>query len=266
MTILDFFSIHPVFRREEFAEFLAGRGASSPWTADSHLRRYLGAGRIGRVKRGVFFVAGPGETATDAPLDFLLVASRLAPDAVLAYHSALEAHGHAQSLFERFFFLSATQAKPLTLRGRSFVPVVPPAALRRRRKAFTLCTEVERRGLPCRVTTLERTLVDVLDRPDLAGGLEEAWRSLAGVPLFDLKVVLAYVRLCGQAALAAKVGLFLERRREPLGVSEAVLARLRRMCPKQPQYLDRRVGGRLAPGWNLIVPAPLLAGEWEAAA
>lgn len=110
------------------------------------------------------------------------------------------------------------------------------------------------------------TLADVLDRPDLDGGLEEAWRSLAGVPLFDLEVVLAYVRLCAPAALAAKVGLFLERRREALGVSEAILARLRRMTPKQLQYLDRRVGGRLAPGWNLIVPAPLLAGEWEAAA
>jgi len=25
--------------------------------------------------------------------------------------------------------------------------------------------------------------------------------------------------------------------------------------PKQPHYLDRKLGGRLAPGWNLVVPA-----------
>ncbi len=266
MTVLDFFTAHPVFRREEFARFLAGRGASLPGTADSHLGRYVRAGRIGRVKRGVFFVAGPGETAGNTPLDYLLVASRLAPDAVLAYHSALEAHGHAQSLFERLFFLTASKAKPLKFRGRRFMPVVPPAALRRKRKAFTLCTTVERRGLPCPVTTLERTLVDVLNRPDLAGGLEEAWRSLSGVSLFDLEAVLGYVRLCRQAALAAKVGFFLERHREVLGVRAEVLARFRRLQPKQPQYLDRRLGGRLASGWNLIVPAPILGGEWEAAA
>jgi predicted transcriptional regulator of viral defense system len=120
--------------------------------------------------------------------------------------------------------------------------------------------------LPCRVTTLERTLVDVLDRPDLAGGLEEGWRSLAGVPLFDLEAVLGYVRLRGQANLAAKVGFFLERRQEALGVRDEALARLRRLRPAQPQYLDRRRGGRLAPGWNLIVPAPVLSREWEAAA
>jgi len=41
------------------------------------------------------------------------------------------------------------------------------------------------------------------------------------------------------------------------------LERLRRMRPKQPHYLDRKLGGRMAPGWNLMVPAPILAGEWE---
>jgi predicted transcriptional regulator of viral defense system len=108
---------------------------------------------------------------------------------------------------------------------------------------------------------VERTLVDVLDRPDLAGGLEEVWRSLSGVPLFDLDVVVDYVRLCGQATLAAKVGFFLEKHQQPLAVPKAVLERLRRMRPKQPHYLDRKLGGRMAPGWTLMVPPNLLGGE-----
>lgn len=260
MRVLDFFSTHPVFSHDEFVRFLAERGSPSAETANVHLKRYLAAGRIGRVKRGVYLAAGPGETAKRASLDFLLVASRLTPDAVLAYHTALEAHGYAQSLFERLFFLTTSKAKPALFRGRRFVPVVPSATLRRKRKAFAFCTEVERRGLSCRVTTVERTLVDVLDRPDLAGGLEEAWRSLAGIPMFDLEIVVKYVGLCSQATLAAKVGFFLEKHREALGVSGQVLTRLRRMRPEQPHYHDRRLGGRMAPGWNLIVPSILLAG------
>ena len=266
MNVLDFFAAHPVFTRSEFARFLEHRGSVSSQTADSHLKRYLAAERVGRVKRGVYFASGPGETAARTSLDYLLVASRLASDAVLAYHTALEAHGYAQSLFERLFFLTIAKVKPLKFRGRNFVPVVPPTALRRKKKSFILCTEVERRGLPCRVTTLERTLADVLDRPDLAGGLEEAWRSLAGVPLFDLDAVLNYIRLRGQATLAAKVGFFLEQRREALSVSEEALTRLRRMRPRQPHYFDRRLGGRMAPAWNLIVPTPILTREWEAVA
>jgi len=36
------------------------------------------------------------------------------------------------------------------------------------------------------------------------------------------------------------------------------------MRPRQPHYVDRAAGGKLAVGWNLIVPASLVEGEWEA--
>lgn len=99
--------------------------------------------------------------------------------------------------------------------------------------------------------------------PDLAGGLEEVWRSLTGVPMLDLKMVVEYVRLCGQATLAAKVGFFLTRHRDALGVPERVLTRLRRLRPRQPRYLDRRLGGKMVADWNLIVPTPVLNRDWE---
>lgn len=35
------------------------------------------------------------------------------------------------------------------------------------------------------------------------------------------------------------------------------------MRPKQPHYLDRKLGGPTTPEWNLMVPAPVLAREWE---
>lgn len=264
MKALDFFSAHPVFTRDEFAQDL-GRKRKEPNAAvDSTLGRYLRSGRIGRIKRGVLFVAGPGETASRSPVDFLLVASRLAPDAVLAYHTALEAHGYAQSLYERLLFLTERKTKPVAFRGRAFVPVAPPAALRRQGRSFVFTTEVERRGLLCRVTSLERTVADALDRPDLTGGLEEAWRSLAAIPLLDLTQLLEYVRLRSHATLAAKVGLFLELRQKQLAVEQPVLDALRALRPQQPHYLDRSVKGNLVPAWNVIVPTSLLDGEWEA--
>ena len=261
---LDFFSSHSVFTREDFAHALNDdRNASR--AVDSSLDRYLRAGRIGRVKRGVFFAAGPGEMAANSPVDFLLVASRLTPDAVLGYHTALEAHGYAQSVYERLFFLTEHKAKAVTFRGRVFLPVAQPRVLQRRDLAHTLTTEVERRGLTCRVTSLERTAVDALDRPDLTGGLEEAWRSLSAIPLLDLRAVLEYVRLRNLATLAAKVGLFLEQHREHFSVPAPMLDELRSLRPRAPHYLDRSARGKLVASWNLIVPAVLLEGEWEAA-
>lgn len=74
---------------------------------------------------------------------------------------------------------------------------------------------MDRAGLSVRVTSLERTLVDVLVRPDLGGGWEEIWRSLEMVEFFDLDVVIDYTLLFENATTAAKVGFFLELRRRP---------------------------------------------------
>ena len=188
----------------------------------------------------------------------------MAPDAVLGYHTALEAHGYAQSVYERLFFLTQHKVKALTFRGRVFVPVAPPRVLQRERLSHMSVVEVERRGLPCRVTSLERTAVDALDRPDLTGGLEEAWRSLSAIPLLDLRVVLEDVRLRNLATLAAKVGLFLERHKDHFSVPAPTLEELRSLRPRAPHYLDRSTRGKLVAPWNLIVPTVLLEGEWEA--
>ena len=114
-------------------------------------------------------------------------------------------------------------------------------------------------------TLLERTLVDLFDRPDLGGGVEEVWRSLAAVEFFDLEAVTEYALLLGNATTVAKVGFFLEAHRERLMVSDAHLARLRRHRPRQPHYLEKRDSGkaRLVAGWNLVVPESVMDQPWE---
>jgi predicted transcriptional regulator of viral defense system len=115
-----------------------------------------------------------------------------------------------------------------------------------------------------RVTSLERTLVDVLNRPDLSGGWEEIWRSLESVEFFDLDKVVEYALLLGNATTAAKVGFFLEQHREPLMVEEKHLKSLHGLRPRQPHYLDRdkRKSGRLVSGWNLVVPREVFERTW----
>jgi predicted transcriptional regulator of viral defense system len=102
--------------------------------------------------------------------------------------------------------------------------------------------EVDRAGLSVRVTSLEHTLVDVLDRPDLGGGWEEIRRSLEMVEFFDLDVVIEYTLLRESATTAAKVGLFLEQHQEALMVERSHLESLPALRPCMPHYLVRAVG------------------------
>ena len=125
--------------------------------------------------------------------------------------------------------------------------------------------DVELQRLMVRVTSLERTLVDVLDRPRLAGGWEEIWRSYEAVPYLDLEQVLNYALLLGNATTIAKVGYFLEGEQDRWMVGENHLALFRAHRPTHPHYIDRqrRETGRFVKEWNLVIPEHIVDRTWE---
>ena len=197
-------------------------------------------------------------------VDPYLVATKMTEDAVLAYHTALEFHGRAYSIQWRLVYVSESKSLPLTFQAHEFLCAsVPPPLLAKHEVMFGVASH-ECSGVEVRVTNHERTLVDVLDRPELTGSWEEIWRSLESVEFFDLDQVVAYTKLLGKASTAAKVGLFLERRREALMVEDAHLEALRELRPRQPHYLvrSRPKGCKWVKGWNLLVPAELLDQSW----
>jgi len=260
-----FLATHSLFTRAELAANLRIRNRAAS-TVDSHLARWHRQGRIARVKQGLFVRLDPVGEANGSALDFFAIASRMASDAAVAYHSALEVHGCAQSVFERLTFITWTKTKPVSFQGRQFVPVRPRAPLCAGDRGARWIEVVERSGLETRVTSLERRVVDVFDRPDLAGGVEEVWRSLFSVPALDPGLLEEYVTTLGTRSLAAKVGFFLESRREELVVPGALIERLRARAPRGPVYMDRRRKGRLVSRWGLVVPVGLMpedSGERE---
>lgn len=247
MTPERFLTSHRVFTR---AELLAADRRRTVATVDRTLTRWRADGRIEPVKRGLYVRLEPGGGSLP---DFALLAARMAPDAAAAWHTALEVHGCAQSLFERFTFATWSNVKALSWRGRRFVPVRPRAALAR--GGGEPWIEVhERDGQTLRVTSIERTIVDVLDRPQLAGGIEEVWRSLDGVAAIDPAALLAYLERLGSPRVAARMGYYLDARREELAVPAATIEALQQMLPRQPVFMDRRLGGRLDARWRVIVP------------
>lgn len=264
MTLQEFFSTHPVFTHEELVAFLAKDKARSPKTREALLAYHQKQGRILRVRRGLYCVVPSGTDPAACPVDAYLLAAKMTGDAVLAYHTALEFHGKAYSVFEELQYLTDRAARPVTFRSSRFRPVRFPKKLAAKDKQLFGVKEMDRAGITVRVTTLERTLVDLLDRPDLGGGWEEIWRSLETVEFFDLDVVVEYALLLDNATTAAKVGFFLEQHKDRLMVEGSHLERLRAHRPREPHYLTPgRRGGRLVSGWNLVVPVDVFEQSWR---
>lgn len=256
----DFFAVHPVFTTDEL---VAWHGERSRWTTKSLLAHHRKRGHILRIRRGLYAVVPPGGDPSSCPVDPYLIAAKSADDAVLAYHTALEVHARAHSVFERFFFQSRRPLRPSVFRGCRFESVRFPKALRDMDREHFATVTVERAGLGIRVASLERTLVDLLDRPGLGGGWEEIWRSLGMVEYFDLELVVEYARLLHNRTTAARVGFYLEQHAETLMVEDRHLDPLRLLRPRQPHYLERGRSGKLVKDWNLVVPVSLLEKSWE---
>ncbi len=263
MASAEFFDSHPVFTRAEFEAARTSHVRRSPRTTDSLLRRYVADGRLLRLRGGLYAVVPRGTDAGTAPVDPYLVATKLAPDATLAYHGALQFWGKAYSVWQRFHFLTETSTRAVRFRNLEFLPVKVPRLLRGLPAADVGVTEQRHAGGSVRVTTLERTLVDVFDAPANAGGWEEIWRSLEMVEFFDLDAIVVYALNRASALTVARVGFFLEQHRQVLMVEDAHLERLRQHRPRQPRYLDaRRMPGTLVASWNLIVPQDVLGRTW----
>lgn len=264
LKLNDFFPKHPVFTVPELDRFLSKAGTVNKATRKALLAYHRQQGRIHPVRRGLYAVIPSGASTDTFPVDPYLLGSKLTRDAVLGYHTALEFHGKAYSVFERFYYLAGRPSLPVRFRSYEFQSVLFPKRLQKKKKELFSVELAERNGLDVRVTSLERTMVDILDRPDLGGSWEEIWRSLESIEFFDLDIVVQYTLLLENATTIAKVGYFLEDHRESLMVEESHLEPLRKLLPKKPHYLDRthRKGGRLVSGWNLIVPAAVLERSW----
>jgi len=258
--VQGYFTKHPVFRISDFAS-RPGVGSRNPRTQESLLAHHV------RVRRGLYATVPPGTNPAAYRVDPYLVAGQMTEDAVLAYHTALELHGKAHSVNEQFVFLTQKAVRILTFAGNTFRGLsFPKSLMERKRGSFGVVT-AERMGLDVRVTTLERTFVDLLDRPELGGGWEEIWRSLESVEYLDVDQVIEHTLLLGNATTAAKVGFFLDQHRDALMVDEKHLRRLRKHLPKQPHYLERgkRESGDLVASWRLIVPRQILERSWQEA-
>jgi predicted transcriptional regulator of viral defense system len=124
---------------------------------------------------------------------------------------------------------------------------------------------MDRQGVTVRVTAIERTVVDVLHRPDLAGGVEEVLQSLDLVRYLDPAKVADYVELLGNRSLAAVTGWWLEKRRSALGVTEDVLARLQRRLPRSKHYALGAEPGHavLVEAWRVLLPRQAVDAAFE---
>lgn len=235
-------------------------------TLHSLLSYHLSKGHIMRIRRGLYCIVPQGINPNNCPVDSFLVTSKMSPDAILAYRTALDFFGKLHTITNEFLYLSKkNESKPFVFKGITYRAVSTPSSLKKSREIEYDVQSISRGEQKVRVTSLERTFVDVLDRPRLCGSWEEIWRSFEGIEYLNLDKVLEYTAFLNNGTTASKVGFFLEAHREPWMVPEEYLKKLEQFIPRRPHYIERgrKESQELIKRWNLIVPRSLIYQEWE---
>jgi predicted transcriptional regulator of viral defense system len=268
MKLDEFFFLHKAFTFKELEFVLSNNKDSSTQSSTLYnlITYHQNQGHILRIRRGLYYSVPKGMDPTRCPVDAFLVASKMADDAVIAYGSALDLHGKLHSIQSRMIYLTKKRVMAsFDFRDIKYQAVAIPSALKAAGQGTFGVQSIDRLGQPVFVTSLERTLVDVLDRPYLCGSWEEIWLSLESIEYLDMDQVLKYALLLANSTTIAKLGFFLETHREPLMVPKHYFEELRKHCPAKPHYMDRNQNQpqKMIAKWNLVVPISLINRSWE---
>ena len=222
---------------------LTGSESAALW----HIRNYLKKGYIERVRRDLYAVISL-ETSQPIPTRFQ-IASRVADDACVSHHSALEYYGYANQVFYEVYLAVPERTRPFSYDGIQYCPVL-----------YQGKAGVTETGTGVRVTSPERTVVDCIADLSLAGGLEEFLRCLALIPSLNEASLLEALSIYQRRQLYQKAGYILEAFRGDLMLPDEFFTVCEQKSSASKTYLtDERKGYVLNERWKLYAPSDLKA-------
>ena len=259
MMIQDFLQRHRIFSLAEFTAVLREEKPRSRDAIDAYLRRLRIKGRIGRIRRELYYSVPPGENPDSCFVDLGLAASRMSSDAIIAYLTALEYHtGTPIPSWNKVFFLSEEKIRPANFEDIQLTPCRVPASLLKKDKQSSFTQTTDWMGFDVCVTNMERSLVDVFDRLRLCGGWKRVAPLLDRLPTIDLEKTIEYLDYLDNPTTTAKVGWYLNSRKRLFDRRSDEFRSFRNRLPAQPRYLiPGQRGGTLVRDWKLIVPKEL---------
>lgn len=211
-------------------------------------------GWLTRVAKGQYQLL-PAKTGLDPfPMgDKFVLACQSFPDSFIAYGSAAEHHGLSLQVFQTVLLANTERS------GQRDIGNLRVHLIKLDPKNY-IGFESLSRGPNVKVATVERTIIDCIDRPDLAGGISDLIDILKrGRAMAKVERIIKYLPTYASKSLIKKVGFLLEQFDYPLSgsqmtkliaISAGVKAYL--FSPKLPGASSRL---QYSNKWRLIINA-----------
>ena len=236
------------------AELREALGASESY-ARYLAHRLVRKGWFDRLRPGLFQLvpASRGREGV-ANLNPLGAGAVLVRPYFFSFGTACTHHGLTEQVFAEVYLACQGRRRAQVVRGKRYVFVhVPP-------ERFFGFKEVAVLGEVVQMASLERALLDALDRPQHVGGLGEVSRIAARASTrVAWAALLGLVRRWGSSAIVQRLGYFLDLHHAPVpGDVRAGLLELVRSTSKLHLGARHRWGtaGKLVRPWNVVENVP----------
>lgn len=213
-------------------------------TAEKTVQRLLKQGLIERVRRNLYVTINLVDYEPTASK--YQIGSQVTQTAVISHHAALEYYGYANQVYHTITVSSKTRFQSFEFYGITY---------ERNSYLSELGTVLTKDHV--RIMDIERTIVDCLYTPNLAGGVEEIIRCFRMIPFVNEKKLLAYIKLFPNKAFCQRTGFILEMFQESLGLSTEIFTYLEsQISRKNVSYLDssNKTNCSFQKRWQLLVP------------
>lgn len=168
---------------ERIANKVLHRKVSRASLGREFITRFRDEDKIRPIRRGLYHVILPSGKSVKP--DLFLVASKIQPSSFLGFHTSLEFYGVAHSVYYNESYVCGPERnrfRSFTIHGVKIRPVVVQDS---ESGINNLLYHKER----IRVSSLERTLIDCIERPEYCGGWDEVLNSLMRLGNLKFKVI-----------------------------------------------------------------------------
>jgi predicted transcriptional regulator of viral defense system len=201
-------------------------------------------GQIKQIKKGLYALVDPSTGGIYSTR--FQIASHLFNDSYFSYHEALEYYGLSTQVFvSRFTYLTHVYVRDIEFEDVTY-------SSKKDNCDLEILNQMNEKDV--RVVSLERAIVDSINNPSYAGGLEEIESALDACGDLNLDKVIKMLEYYDKAFLYQKVGYLFEKHfgdKIPDSFYQLCLSR----TGNKIQYFEAKVGfAKLVLKWKLMVP------------
>lgn len=194
-------------------------------SAKQLMHNYCKKGIVSNIRKGLYCVT---DLSTRIPIaNKYEIGCALSSDTYVSYHSAFEYHGFVHQTSNQVQLSSTKRIKNFNYNNSDYCIY----------HSHSNQQIISYEDSNIKVTTIERTIVDCIDKIDRVGGIEELIHCLSAISYVNSDKILDYLETKNNCFLYQKSGFILSYFRDNMLIESYLIDKCKEVGVKNPKYL-----------------------------